>query len=232
MNRIVIITGSTRCIGLAIAQGFLKRKDKVIVFCRHKNHLEEATEVLSKIASPEDIFGTVCDVRISADVKRVVAETINKFGRIDILINNAGTALWKLTEEISELEWDDVLDTNLKGPFLFTREVLPVMKRQKAGIIINISSGLGEHGGAKYSAYSASKFGVIGLTQCVAAETSQTGDIKVYAVLPGAVATKLHLDIHPSEDPSSMMTPEYVAEKILELAEGYKITGSSVEIYS
>lgn len=230
MNRVVIVTGSSRGIGEATAAKFLEDSDKVVVFCQHKEHVAEARERLNKIGRPENILATAGDVRKARDVKRIVDESMEKFGRVDVLVNNAGVALWKLIEETSEKEWDEVLDTNLKGYFLFIREVVPFMKKQKHGIIINISSGLGRAGEAKYAAYSASKFGIIGLGQVVADETKDYG-IKVYNVLPGAVATKLHLDIHPWEDPAKMMTPEYVAAQIFKLADGREETGASIEIY-
>lgn len=233
-SRAVIVTGSTRGIGLATAAEFLKNGDKVTIFCRHQDHVDEAVEQLSEITGlskvSQNILGLVGDVRVSSDVRELVDIALRNFGRIDVLVNNAGIAVWRLIEHTSEHEWDDVLDTNLKGSFLFMREVMPIMKKQGSGIIINISSDLGVEGQAKYSAYSASKFGQIGLTQVVADETRDT-DIKVYAVLPGGVATKLHLDIHPWEDPSEMMTPEYVAKEIFQVAEGKGRSGESIEVY-
>lgn len=230
MRRVVLITGSSRGIGLATAAEFLKHRDKAVIFCRHKDHVDEARGELEQFGDSKDILSLVGDVRKMSDVKRIVEETLKTFGRIDVLVNNAGIAVWKLIEETSEEEWNDVLDINLKGHFLFMREVVPLMKKQKSGIIINISSGLGVRGAEKYSAYVSSKFGIIGLTQVVADEVKKTG-IRVYAVLPGAVATKLHLDIHPWEDPTRMMTPEYVAEKIFQVADGTKKSGSSIEVY-
>ncbi|HEY3374025.1 MAG TPA: SDR family oxidoreductase [Candidatus Aquicultor sp.] len=229
------MTGSTRGIGLATAVEFLKNGDSVTVFCRHQDHVDQALEQLCKNAGLQNpcqnILGLVGDVRMFDDVREIVDATFRNFGRIDVLINNAGVAVWRPIEATSEGEWDDIIDTNLKGSFLFMREVVPIMRHQQSGIIINVSSGLGVEGEANYSAYSASKFGLIGLTQVVADETKDVG-IKVYAVLPGAVATKLHLDIHPWEDPSKMMTPEHVAKRIFEIAEGTMPPGESIEVYS
>jgi 3-oxoacyl-[acyl-carrier protein] reductase len=104
----------------------------------------------------------------------MVGECLKRFGQIDILINNAGIAAYKPIEETSEREWDNIIDTNLKGTFLFMRQVLPVMKKQGNGTIINISSGLGVEGEAGFSAYCASKFGVVGLTQVIADETKES----------------------------------------------------------
>lgn len=233
-NRAVIVTGSTRGIGLATAAEFLRNGDEVAILCRHRDHVDEAVERLSEITGLSDvsqnILGLIGDVRISSDVREMVDIAIRDFGRIDVLINNAGIAVWRLVEHTGEHEWDDVLDTNLKGSFLFMHEVVPIMRKQESGVIINISSGLGVQGQANYSAYSASKFGQIGLTQVVADETRDAG-IKVYAVLPGGVATKLHLDIHPWEDASKMMTPEHVAQEIFRVAEGKNRSGASIEVY-
>lgn len=104
------------------------------------------------------------------------------------------------------------------------------MLKQKRGTIINVSSGLGVRGMRNCSAYSASKFGLNGLTQSVADEMLQT-PLKFYTILPGAVATKLHLDIHPWENPETMMTPEYIGEKIFTVAYGKEPSGTSIEIY-
>lgn len=231
MNRVVIIIGSTRGIGFATAAEFLKHGDRVVIFCRHKKHVKKAKRQLALAVPKDSILGLVGDVRNLKGVKHVVVQSMKHFRRIDILINNAGIGAYKGIERMSEKEWDDILDTNLKGTFLFVRQILPIMKRQRTGVIINISSGLGVAGEAKFSAYCASKFGVVGLTQVVADETADSG-IKVYAVLPGAVDTKLISDIGLEIDPSELMTPDYLARKIFEVAEGKRNTGESVEVYS
>jgi NAD(P)-dependent dehydrogenase (short-subunit alcohol dehydrogenase family) len=164
-------------------------------------------------------------------VKRIVDQCLKHFGRIDILVNNAGIAAYKEIEKVSQKEWDDILDTNLKGCFLFMRQVVPVMKKQGKGVIINISSGLGVSGEANFSAYCASKFGLIGLTQSVADEMGNTG-LRIYAVLPGAVNTKLNWDLDLGMKPSELLAPEYVANKIFRLAEGKRKSGQSVTVYS
>jgi len=164
-------------------------------------------------------------------VKRIVTRSLKYFGRIDILINNAGIAAYKGIEEVTQKEWNDILDTNLKGCFLFMRQVVPLMKKQGKGVILNISSGLGVSGEANFSAYCASKFGVIGLTQSVADETANTG-LRIYAVLPGAVNTKLNWDLDLGMAPSELLAPEYIAKRIFGLAEGKRRSGQSVPIYS
>ena len=231
MNRIAVMTGSTRGIGFSTAAEFLKGGDQVVIFCRHEEHVMKAASQLADMGERQNILGLVGDVRRERDVKRIVARCLKYFGRIDILINNAGIAAYKGLEEITQEEWDDILDTNLKGCFLFIRQVIPLMKKQGKGVIINISSGLGVSGEANFSAYCASKFGVIGLTQSVADEMAGTG-LRVYAVLPGAVNTKLNWDLDLGMDPSELLAPEYVAKRIFRLAEGKRRSGQSVPVYS
>ncbi len=230
MSRIVIITGSTRGIGFATAFEFLRNGDQVVIFCRHQGHVKQATDQLQRLANSQEVLGLVGDIRKREDVKRIVRGCLKSFGRIDVLVNNAGIAAYKEIEKTTDKQWDDILDTNLKGTFLFMREVLPVMKKQGKGIIINMSSLLGVAGMANFSAYSASKFGVIGLTQSVADEATGS-DIRIYAVLPGAVDTQLSKDLGLEMKPSELLKPEDVARRILHLAEGKRRSGQSIEMY-
>jgi len=190
VNRTVLITGSTRGIGLAVAAEFLNAGDRVVIFCRHKRHLKEATTHLLNFGGKENILGMVGDVRNSKHAAKIVARALKRFQRIDLLINNAGTAVYKPLEETTEKEWDLIMGTNLKGTFLFIRQVLPVMKQQGKGIIINVASGLGIEGAANFSAYCASKFGVVGMTKALTEEITNP-EIKIYTVLPGAIDTGL-----------------------------------------
>jgi len=230
-ERVVIITGSTMGIGFEAAKKFIENGDKVTIFCRHSKHVREAQEELLKIGPKNRILGMTADVTSYDDVARVVRETLEEYGKIDILVNNAGIAVWKPLEETTEKEMMDIIDTNLLGQYRFAREVIPFFKIKNSGTIINISSGLGEYGAENYSIYSASKFGVLGLTESLADELKKT-EIKVYVALPGAVATKLHEEIHPWEDKKEMMTPEYIAEIIFKTAEGKLKSGEKIRIYS
>ena len=143
----------------------------------------------------ENILGLKCDVSKQYDVKSLVDVSVKRFGGIDILVNNAGIVYFKSIMDTTEEEWNKTIDTNLKGTFLFTKEVLPYMIENKSGgIIINVSSGAGKSGFPNLSAYCASKFGVIGLTESVAKEV--IGDnVKVMAICPGGVDTKMMKDI-------------------------------------
>ena len=230
MNRVIMITGSTRGIGFMTAAEFLKNGDRVAIFCRHIDHVKRARVLLAAFGPSENILSLTADVRKEVDAKRMVKQCLKHFGRIDVLINNAGIAAYKPIEDTSEKELNNILDTNLKGTFFFIRQVLPLMKKQGGGMIINISSGLGVEGEANFSAYCASKFGVVGLTQVAADEAGEHG-IKVYAVLPGAVNTQLISDIGIGLDPAGLLAPEYLAKKIFEVAKGKKKSGALFKVY-
>ncbi len=231
MNRIVVVTGSTRGIGYAAAAEFLKHGDRVVVLCRHRSHVDKAVKDLTAAGKGEDILGIAADIRKPKNVERIVDRVLKHFGRIDVLVNNAGVAVYRPIGETTDDDWDRIVDTNLKGTFLFLRQVLPVMRKQRKGVIVNISSGLGVEGMAGFSAYCASKFGVVGLTKAIADEVDVPG-IKVYAVLPGAVDTTLVAGSGLEIDPSDLLKPEYLARRIFAVAEGKASSGSLVKVYS
>jgi 3-oxoacyl-[acyl-carrier protein] reductase len=231
VNRAVIITGSTHGIGYATAAEFLRHGDRVVIFCRHRKHVDDAVKTLSAIAGRENILGMVADVRKPADVEKVTGKCLEQFGRIDVLVNNAGVAAYKSLEETTDADWDRIIDTNLKGTFLFLRQVVPVLKKQRKGVVINISSGLGVEGMAGFSAYCASKFGVVGLTKVMADEIGQKG-IRIYAVLPGAVDTSLLAGSDLEIDASELLKPEYLAETVFAAAEAKKESGALIEVYT
>lgn len=231
MKRSVLITGSTRGIGLATAEEFLRHGDRVAVLCRHRNHVDQAVRDLSRLGGKENVLGMVGDVRKPADVAAMTDQCVNRFGGLDVLVNNAGVAVHKPITETTELDLNRIIDTNLKGTFLFLRRAIAVMSRQRQGIIINISSGTAVEGLAGFSAYCASKFGVVGLTKAGAAELSESG-IRVYAVLPGAVGTSLVRESVLKPDATELLKPDYLARRIFEVAEGRYEPGSLIDVYS
>jgi NAD(P)-dependent dehydrogenase (short-subunit alcohol dehydrogenase family) len=201
---------------------------------RTKSELDQtAKEVKSLGRQALVVKGDVCS---SSNVKSLVQKTMSRFNRIDILVNNAGIAISKPLIETSEDEWDKTVDTNLKGVFLCSKEVLPHMIEAGEGVIVNISSGAGKRGFAGIAAYCASKFGVNGLTESLAKEVGNLG-IRVYAICPGAVNTKMQDDIHGgmllAAAKMLMIQPEKIAKKVLEMCDpnSKAKTGSCMEVY-
>jgi SDR family mycofactocin-dependent oxidoreductase len=169
-------------------------------------------EDLESLAAACELLGSACvtfagDVRDDAAVTRAVDETVARFGRIDILFNNAGICAYGLAHELTEEAWDAMLDINLKGPWLVARRVIPVMIRQKSGVIINNSSVAGLRGMNRLSHYAASKHGLVGLTKSWAIELAPHG-IRVVSLHPTGVNTPMNDGLAALEG----KTPEEIAE--------------------
>ncbi|MBI5198531.1 MAG: SDR family NAD(P)-dependent oxidoreductase [Nitrospirae bacterium] len=189
MEKVVIITGASRGLGKGLALKFGKNGKRVLVnYKERKEGAEEVAEEINKGGGEAITFRA--DVRETEKVKEMVDLVIKEWGRIDILINNAGIVKDQLLIKISEEVWDEVIETNLKGPFNMIRAVSKVMIKQKEGHIINISSISGIKGRAGQASYAASKAGLIGLTKTAAIELGRY-NIKVNAVLPGLLMTDM-----------------------------------------
>ncbi|RCK75865.1 MAG: 3-oxoacyl-[acyl-carrier protein] reductase [Ignavibacteriae bacterium] len=188
-NRIALVTGGSRGIGSACAILFAKAGANVAI--TYKDNEKAANKVVRKIKSlNKTAIELKCDIENYQDVYANVKEVVNYFGRIDILVNNAGVWTESSLENMSEQIWDETIDINLKGTMNFCKAVLPYMKRQKYGRIINISSTAGQRGEAFHSHYAAAKGGVISFTKSIAVELIKYG-IYVNCVAPGWVLTDM-----------------------------------------
>lgn len=187
-GRVAIVTGGSRGIGRAVAQCLAEDGASVVVSGLDPARLEAATKELEGLGAP--VQGVVADAARREDAERLVDQTKDRFGRIDVLVNNAGITRDALLVRMKDEDWDRVLDVNLRGAFLMTRAVAKVMMRQKGGRIINIASAAGAMGNPGQANYSAAKAGLIGLTKAVARELSRWG-ILVNAVAPGLIETDM-----------------------------------------
>ena len=191
-NKIAIVTGSRRGIGRSITLELAKEGAKVVVSDIDLKECQNVCDEIKKTGS--DAIAVKCDVSKKRDVDAMVKKTIQKFKRIDILVNNAGVFLMKPFVQMTEKDWDFVLDINLKGVFLCANAVAKQMVKQKGGKIISIASIAGEVGFMNTSAYCASKAGIINLTRELAMELSPH-NINVNVVAPGVIATKMTEDM-------------------------------------
>ena len=190
-NRIALVTGGSRGIGLAIAQAFSKAGAKVAIVARDGARAQAAAQGMG-----DRVRGYAADVSKGDQIASVV-ETIEKdVGPIDILVNNAGTKRDNLLFRIGEDDWDAVLDTNLKGAFLLTKAVARGMIKRRWGRIINITSIIGLTGNKGQSNYAASKAGLIGFTKAVSKELASR-NVLVNAIAPGFIETELTQDMSP-----------------------------------
>ncbi len=224
---ICLVTGSSRGLGQAIALAFSKRGHKVVI--HFKDSYKKAEHVASLI---KESLLLSADVRDFKQVKDLTDKVVKKWGGIDILVNNAGVTKEALLIKTSEKDFDDTVNTNLKGPFNFIRSVSRVMMKQKSGHIINISSIAGLKGKSGLSAYSASKAGLIALTLTSAKELSRY-HIAVNAVLPGYMLTDMGTGSSDKTKQKALndsllktfSDPDNVSEFISYLSETSGITG-------
>ena len=188
-DKVALITGGGRGIGKAIALAYAREGAKLAICARTGSEIEETAKEI-KALSPE-CLGVMCDVSLEEPVGMLIEQVRERFGRIDILINNAGVMTRPVPlAELEVKKWDYTIAVNLRGPFLVTKAVLPLMMRQKSGVIVNVSSSIGRGAYANFAAYAVSKWGIEGFTQTLAAEV-RSYNIRVNSVEPGYVATKL-----------------------------------------
>jgi 3-oxoacyl-[acyl-carrier protein] reductase len=211
-GQVVLITGSSRGIGLAIARRLGRMGARVSLCARRKADLESAASDLR--AAGIDVLAVPTDVTRPDEVSRLVSETQRSLGPVDILVNNAGIGIFSPFYHQTDADWNSVLDTNLKSAFLTSRAVAPEMIRRKSGHIINISSLAGKSTFANGAIYCASKWGLLGLTGCMAEDLRPHG-VRVSAICPGSVATEF--SPHAGKDPSKMLQPDDVAHAVAAL---------------
>jgi 3-oxoacyl-[acyl-carrier protein] reductase len=239
-KRTVIITGSSRGIGKETAIILAKKSLNVVVCSRTQSEINSTVEEINKLTGNSSALGIKCDVSIPSQVNSLVKSAMEKFGSntIDILVNNAGIAFNKKLIDTSEEEWDQTINSNLKGAFLFAKTVLPYMISNGSGVILNVNSGAGKAGFSNLSAYCASKFGLLGFAESLALEVNAyNNNIRILTIFLGEVATKMWEEYDFSfyqKNKSKMLQPKDVAVKISEMifdAKTYK-NGHSIEMYS
>jgi 3-oxoacyl-[acyl-carrier protein] reductase len=238
-KKTAIITGSGRGIGKETAIILAKKSVNVVICSRTQSEINSTVEEIIKLTGNSNVLGIKCDVSIPSEVNSLVKLTIEKFrsNTIDILVNNAGVAFNRKLIDTSEEEWDQTINSNLKGAFIFTKAVLPYMISNGSGVILNVNSGAGKTGFSNLSAYCASKFGLVGLVESLALEVSEHQNIRALTIFLGEVATKMWQEYdfrYYQKNKSKMLQPHDVAAKIAEMifnAKTYK-NRDSFEMYS
>ncbi len=221
VGRVAIVTGGTVGIGRATCAALAGSGARVAVVARRPDRIEETIAELGRLEGAPRAAGYSLDVRNESDMEEMARRVEDEFGRIDILVAAAGvlrprgTSL-KTLVDTTAAEWDEVLDSNLRGAFLADRAVLAAMIRQRSGDIINVSSTSGRKAYAFDTAYCASKFGLLGLTQALAEEIRSYG-IRVQALLPGAIDTPMWEQNGPLKRPGYALKAQRVADLILEM---------------
>lgn len=222
-DKVTLITGASQGLGRALALAFAEGGARVVVNARSD---ESVRPVAGEVeGAGAEVLAVAADVSRETEVERLVRETVERFGRIDVLVNNAGLLGPRVgVEDYPEDEWRRVIDANLTGPYLVSKAAIPHLS--EGGSIINVVSGVSVEGRAQWGAYSVSKFGVEGLTQILASELAERG-IRVNAVDPGGMRTDMRAAAYPEEDPQTRITPEENTAVFLYLAsdESKGVTG-------
>ena len=214
-GKVALITGASAGIGRAAARVLAREGAKVALTARRRERLEELSAEIKKLGS-EAVY-VVGDIREEETAKDIVAQTVKSFGRVDILIANAGMAYYRNLVDTSVSQYDDMMDLNMKGTWLITRHTVPVMIKQKEGQILLVSSMAGVYGFPGEATYCATKFAQVGFAQGLDKELRPHG-IKVGTVNPGGVKTEFALGKGRTDEiieKSDWLEAEDVAEAIL-----------------
>jgi NAD(P)-dependent dehydrogenase (short-subunit alcohol dehydrogenase family) len=231
MNKVALITGATRGIGRAIAAAYLREGACVFICARNEQEVAAAVRELREDTTDAQVDGCAGDVGKETDVCRIVDAAIERFKTLDTLVNNASL----LGPRVALVhypfgQWEEVIRVNLHGVFLLSQQVVKCMMAQRHGSIINVSSGVGRVGRARWGAYAVSKFGLEGLTQVMADEVKEFG-IRVNSVNPGPTRTGMRAEAYPEEDPLTLPTPEQITPIFVHLAsaQSENVTGQMFE---
>jgi NAD(P)-dependent dehydrogenase (short-subunit alcohol dehydrogenase family) len=228
-DKVALITGGSRGIGKAIAIAYARQGAAVFVCARGETDLNRVVDEIRSVSG--NAHGRTGDVGDPGQATVIVEAAREHFGKVDVLVNNASALGPRVPiAQYPFPAWEEVVRVNLTGAFLMSQEVLKIMMPQRQGAIINISSGVGRTGRARWGAYAAAKFGVEGLTQVLADEVREFG-IRVNTVNPGPTRTEMRALAYPEEDPLTLPTPDQVVPVFVYLAsdDSAAVTGQSLD---
>jgi NAD(P)-dependent dehydrogenase (short-subunit alcohol dehydrogenase family) len=211
-DRAALVTGAGRGIGRATALALAREGADVALAARNREELEAVAGEVRALGRRALVQPT--DVAVESEARALIDATVAAFGRLDVLVNNAGAVAREPLRELAVEDWDRVIAVNLRGTFLCSKFALEPMLARREGWIVNISSGAGKRGVATRTAYSAAKFGVVGFTDALDAEVRRQG-VRVHVVCPGPVETQMRREGFPDEDPATLSQPEDVADAVL-----------------
>lgn len=215
MNKIVVITGASSGLGLSLTKRFLQNQDRVFGISKTRRHWKKT---FSEVGKTNRFFLAQLDAANENSVKHYFKTVLKKTDHIDIMINNAGYG-GTLThvDKLSTIEVSKHFEHNLLSTFIVSKCVIPIFKKQGSGLIVNISSMAGKRAVPGLFAYSASKFGVLALSQCITKENSNTG-IKCITVCPGGMNTEMRKKLFGKADAQKQQSADFVANIIFQVA--------------
>lgn len=232
-GRVILVTGCGDGIGRAAAINYALHGATVVLHGRSINKLEIIYDEIEALGAPQPAILPLQLSSASAHDYDTLFNTLDKqFGRLDGILHNAGILGERVTLENYPAEvWDDVLNVNLRAPFVMTQALLPLLKRSDSASIIFTSSGVGRDARAEWGAYSVSKFGIEALSQIFAREFADQDNIRFNCINPGGTRTAMRAKAYPSEDPKTLPTPEDIMPAYLYLMgkDSHTVTGESID---
>ncbi len=225
-KKVVYITGGSKGIGLGIAQYLLQKGYQVAISSRQLKSAQQAAESLK--GNKEDILALQSDVCNAEDEQQAVKKILDKWGRLDVLVANAGVGHFAPIEELTHKQWNEVINTNVTGVFHSVKAAVDAIKKSK-GYIITIASLAGTYFSEKGTAYNASKFAMVGFTQALMLDLRQH-DVKVTTIMPGSVTS--HFNNHvPSAEDAWKIQPEDIGEMVYDLLKmNPRVLPSKIEV--
>ena len=211
-EKVALVTGASRGIGKAIALALAAEGVIVVAIARSEEKLQEVQQAINSTGGK--VSTITADLSLPSSPQHIVQQTLTRYGRLDMLINNAGIAVQGPLLETSLEQWDRVMAVNARAPFLLCKEAIPHMKAAGGGTIIQIASVIGVKGYIDQGAYTASKHALMGMSKVLAQEV-QPDNIRVHTILPGGVATDMAGEMRPDLKPSELMAPDDIAEIVL-----------------
>jgi len=200
-DQVAIVTGGGSGIGRALTEALASAGAKIVIASRRADVLRRTADEINALHRAERVFPYEFDIRDRVKIEELVADVFSRWQSIDVLINNSGLAVPETVEEITDEGWDTVMDTNLRGVMQLVRAVLPHMRANEFGDVVNVSSQAGKHGYADVPSYCASKFGLLGYAEALRDDVRKTGvNVRVFNLCPGLVDVEsTRLDQEPRE---------------------------------
>jgi NAD(P)-dependent dehydrogenase (short-subunit alcohol dehydrogenase family) len=211
-GKTALVTGASRGIGRAVALALAGAGARVAVAARSRSGLEETADAISRQGGTAMPF--VGDMASEMDIRACVAETVGRFGRLDVLVNNAGIGRFTPVAEMTTADWDDMFRLNVRGLFLMTRECLPHLRRAGESVLVNVASLAAKNAFPNGGGYAATKHAVLGFSRCLMLEERVHG-VRVLAICPGSVDTTFSTSSRTEEQKARLPKAEHVAESIL-----------------
>jgi NAD(P)-dependent dehydrogenase (short-subunit alcohol dehydrogenase family) len=223
-GKVALVTGASQGLGRALALAYAREGAKLVINSRSEGSIRPVAEEVEALGT--EVLALPADVADPAGVDRLVSQAADRFGGIDVLVNNASILGPRVRiEDFPEDEWRKVIDANLTGLFLISKAAIPHLN--EGASVINLVSGVSVEGRPEWGAYSVSKFGVEGITQILAAELEERS-VRVNSVDPGGMRTDMRAAAYPEEDPKTRITPEENTDVFVYLAsdESQGVTGA------